>query len=29
MRDVETVSGMGWGGIKENDGKDEFKYDTL
>jgi hypothetical protein len=27
MRPVETIPGMGEGGIKENDGGGEFKYD--
>jgi hypothetical protein len=27
MRPVETISGMGGGGIKENNGEDTFKYD--
>jgi hypothetical protein len=27
MRPVETIPGMGRGGIKENGGKGEFKYD--
>jgi hypothetical protein len=25
----ETISGMGEGGIKENDGGDEFEYDIF
>jgi hypothetical protein len=29
MRHVETVPGMGAGGIKENDGGGEFNYDIL
>jgi hypothetical protein len=29
MRPVETVPGMGGGGIKENGGGGEFKYDIL
>jgi hypothetical protein len=29
MRPVETIPGMGEGGKKENDGEDEFNYDTL
>jgi hypothetical protein len=29
MRTVETVPGMGEGGVKENDGVGEFNYDTL
>jgi hypothetical protein len=29
MRPVETVPGMGGGGIKENDGGCEFNYDIL
>jgi hypothetical protein len=29
MRPVETVSGMGGGEIKENDGGREFNYDML
>jgi hypothetical protein len=29
MRPVETVPGMGEGGIKENGGGGEFKYDIL
>jgi hypothetical protein len=28
-RPVETVPGIGGGGIKENDGGDEFNYDIL
>jgi hypothetical protein len=28
LRPVETVPGMEEGGIKENDGGSEFKYDT-
>jgi hypothetical protein len=27
MRPVETIPGMGFGWIKENDGDGEFKYD--
>jgi hypothetical protein len=27
MRPVKTIPGMVGGGIKENDGGDEFKYD--
>jgi hypothetical protein len=27
MRTVETISGMGEGGISKNDGGDEFNYD--
>jgi hypothetical protein len=27
MRPIETLPGIGGGGIKENDGGDEFKYD--
>jgi hypothetical protein len=27
MRPVETIPGMGRGGIKENDGWGEFNYD--
>jgi hypothetical protein len=27
MRPVETIPGMGRGGIKENDGGKEFNYD--
>jgi hypothetical protein len=29
MRTVETVLRMGGGGIKKNDGGDEFNYDIL
>jgi hypothetical protein len=29
MRPVETVSGIGGEGIKENDGGGEFNYDML
>jgi hypothetical protein len=29
MRSVETIPGMKGGGIKENDGGGEFKYDIL
>jgi hypothetical protein len=29
MRLVETISGMGRGRIKENDGRDEFNYGAL
>jgi hypothetical protein len=29
MTPVETPPGMGVGGIKENDGGDEFNYDIL
>jgi hypothetical protein len=29
MRSVETIPGMGEEGIKENDGRGEFNYDTL
>jgi hypothetical protein len=29
MRPVETIPGMGGGGIKENDGRGEFNYDIL
>jgi hypothetical protein len=29
MRPIETVPGMGVGGIKENDGGGEFNYDLL
>jgi hypothetical protein len=29
MRPVETIPGMGREGIKENDGGDEFNYDTF
>jgi hypothetical protein len=29
MRSVESIPGMGWSGIKENDGGGEFNYDTL
>jgi hypothetical protein len=29
MRPVETISGMGEGGIKKNDGWGEFNYDIL
>jgi hypothetical protein len=29
MRPVETIPGMGGGGIKENSGGDEFNYDKL
>jgi hypothetical protein len=25
----ETIPGMGEGGLKENDGRDEFNYDIL
>jgi hypothetical protein len=28
MRPVETVLGLGGGKVKENDGEDEFNYDT-
>jgi hypothetical protein len=29
MRPIETIPGMGGGGIKENDGEVEFNYDIL
>jgi hypothetical protein len=29
MTPVETMSGVGGGGIKENDGGGEFKYDIF
>jgi hypothetical protein len=29
MRPAETILGIGRGEIKENDGGDEFNYDTL
>jgi hypothetical protein len=29
MRTVETIPGMGGGGIKENDGGNEFNCDIL
>jgi hypothetical protein len=29
MRPVETILGMGGGGIKENDGRDELNYYIL
>jgi hypothetical protein len=29
MKSVETIPGMGGGGIKENDGGGKFNYDTL
>jgi hypothetical protein len=29
MRPAETIPGMGGGGIKENDGEGEFKYDIF
>jgi hypothetical protein len=29
MRLVEIISGMGEGGIKENDGRGKFNYDIL
>jgi hypothetical protein len=29
MRSVESILGMGEGGIKENDGGGEFNYDIL
>jgi hypothetical protein len=29
MRPVETIIGMGGGGIKENDGVGEFNYDIV
>jgi hypothetical protein len=29
MRPIETILGMGEGGIKENDGGSEFNYDIL
>jgi hypothetical protein len=29
MRPIETIPGMGAGGINENDGRDEFNYHTL
>jgi hypothetical protein len=29
VRPVETIPGMGAGGIKENDGGGEFNYDTF
>jgi hypothetical protein len=29
MRPAETITGVGRGGIKENDGRGEFNYDTL
>jgi hypothetical protein len=29
VRPVETIPGMGGGGLKENDGQSEFNYDIL
>jgi hypothetical protein len=29
VRPVETIPAMRGGGLKENDGGDEFNYDTL
>jgi hypothetical protein len=29
MRPVETITGMGRGRVKENDGKGQLKYDIL
>jgi hypothetical protein len=29
MRCVETILGMGWETIKENNGEGKFKYDRL
>jgi hypothetical protein len=29
MRPVETIPGMGGGGIRENDGEGEFNYNLL
>jgi hypothetical protein len=29
MIPAETIPGVGGGGIKENDGGDDFKYDTF
>jgi hypothetical protein len=29
MRPIETIPGMGEGGIKEDDGGGEFNYDIL
>jgi hypothetical protein len=29
MRPVETIPGMGGGGIKETDGRGEFNYDIF
>jgi hypothetical protein len=29
MRPVETIPGMGGGGIKENDGEGELNYDIV
>jgi hypothetical protein len=29
MGPVKTIPGMGRGEIEENDGREEFKYDTL
>jgi hypothetical protein len=29
MRTVETIPGIGTGGIRGNDGEDEFNYDIL
>jgi hypothetical protein len=29
LRPVETIPGMGWGWIKDNDGGDEFNYDIV
>jgi hypothetical protein len=29
MRPVESIPGMGGGGVKENDGGVEFNYDIL
>jgi hypothetical protein len=29
MKPLETIPGMGGGGIKENDRGSEFNYDTL
>jgi hypothetical protein len=29
IRPIETIPGMGWGEIKENDGGGKFKYDVF
>jgi hypothetical protein len=29
MRSIETIPGMGGGGLKENDGGGEFNYDVV
>jgi hypothetical protein len=29
MRNVETIPGMGKGGMKDNDGRGEFNYDIF